>query len=209
MSTEVSATRHPGWMFWLWWILASIGGAVVFLIVIFPLTILFAQIAPDKSAPPPVVLSLVFSAITSGVMGAFFGLGQWLVLRRALPAMGGWVLATAIGYVVVLGLDPLIQFDALPELGGAFAFLMFGVVLGVAQWLVLRGRVDQAGWWIAISIAGWALAFLLIGAAYLSGLYVEPFDMLAAFLVPTIVTGGGMLWLLRRTAHINSMGGTV
>ena len=55
---------------------------------------------------------------------------------------------------------------------------------------------------------GLGLAFLLIGAAYLSGLYVEPFDMLAAFLVPTIVTGGGMLWLLRRTAHINSLADT-
>jgi hypothetical protein len=139
-------------------------------------------------------------------MGALFGLAQWLVLRRVLPAMRAWVLTTAIGYVVVFGLIPFIRFDAIPQLGGVFFFLMFGVVIGVAQWIVLRGRVHQAGWWIAISAAGWALAFLLIGAAYLSGLYVEPFDMLAAFLVPTIVTGGGMLWLLQRPARANSLG---
>jgi len=208
MSTKVSETGRLDWKFWLWWIVASIGSAIVFLIVMVPLSLLFAQIVPDPSAAPPLALSVALTAISSGVMGALFGLAQWLVLRRVLPAMGGWVLATAIGYVVVFGLLPIIRFDAIPQLGGAFAFLMFGVVLGVAQWIVLRGRVDQAGWWVAISIAGWVLAFLLIGAAYLSGLYVEPFDMLAAFLVPTIVTGGGMLWLLRRTAHINSLADT-
>ena len=208
MSTKVSETGRLDWKFWLWWIVASIGSAIVFLIVMFPLNLLFAQIAPDQSAAPPLALSVALTAISSAVMGALFGLAQWLVLRRFLPAMRAWVLATAIGYVLVFGLIPLIHFDAIPQLGGTFAFLMFGVVLGVAQWIVLRGRVSQAGWWIAISIAGWVLAFLLIGAAYLSGLYVEPFDMLAAFLVPTIVTGGGMLWLLRRTAHINSSADT-
>jgi len=208
MSTKVSEKGRLDWKFWLWWIVASTGSAIVFLIAMFPLNLLFAQIVPDQSAAPPLALSVALTAISSGVMGALFGLAQWLVLRRFLPAMRAWVLATAIGYVLVFGLVPLIRFDAIPQLGGAFAFLMFGVVLGVAQWIVLRGRVAQAGWWIAISIAGWVLAFLLIGAAYLSGLYVEPFDMLAAFLVPTIVTGGGMLWLLRRTAHIDSLADT-
>jgi hypothetical protein len=93
------------------------------------------------------------------------------------------------------------------QLASSSVFLLFGLVLGVAQWLVLRRRVPQAGWWIAITIAGWILAFLLVGVAYLSGLYVEPFDMLADLLVPTIVTGIGMLWLLRWAPRPATRGG--
>jgi hypothetical protein len=52
MSTEISATRHPGSVFWLWWIIVSIRGAVVFLIVALPLSVLFAHITPDKNAAP-------------------------------------------------------------------------------------------------------------------------------------------------------------
>lgn len=94
---------------------------------------------------------------------------------------------------LVSGLEP-------PWLAGMVIFLEFGVILGALQWLVLRGRVDHAGWWIAISLAGWAMAAALIDLAYISGLYVEPFDLLAAFLVPVAVAGGGIAWLLRRSA---------
>ncbi len=84
-----------------------------------------------------------------------------------------------------------------PDITAVLMPLSFGLALGVLQWLVLRPHVRNAGWWVLISVAGWALAFAATGAAYLSGLYVEPFDMLSAFLVPVIVSGAGMVWLLR------------
>jgi hypothetical protein len=206
MSIGIIESRRAGWTFWLGWMLASIGGAIVFLIVVFPLNLLFMQIVPEPNTADSLALSVVFTAISSGVMGALFGLAQWLVLRRVLPAMERWVLATPIGYGLVFGAIPIIRFDAIPQLGGAMIFLMFGIVLGILQWLVLRERVYRAGWWIAISTAGWAIAFIFIGAAYLSGLYIEPFDLIAAFLVPTGVTGAGMVWLLQRTARAEPLG---
>jgi hypothetical protein len=193
------------WKFLLWWILATIGGAIIFLIVLSPLNWLFMQIAPDPKVVPQ-VLSLVFTLINSAVMGALFGLAQWLVLRRVLPNMGGWVLATALGYALVFGATPLLRFVP-SQLAGSPLFLLFGIVLGVAQWLVLRRRVRQAAWWIAINMGAWVLAFLLVGVVYLSGLYVEQFDMLADLLVPTIVTGIGMLWLLRQAPRLATIGG--
>lgn len=75
---------------------------------------------------------------------------------------------------------------------GAITLLLFGAVLGIAQWLVLRGRVHQAGWWIAISAGSWALAAVL-------SLPILPW---AAFIfaleIPTALAGLGMVWLLRR-----------
>jgi hypothetical protein len=32
-----------------------------------------------------------------------------------------------------------------------------GVVLGVAQWLLLRHTIDRAAWWVAATVIGWSL----------------------------------------------------
>ncbi len=42
-----------------------------------------------------------------------------------------------------------------------------------------------------------ALAFALTGAFNLSGRYIEPMDMVFAFLIPVAAAGAGMVWLLR------------
>jgi hypothetical protein len=125
--------------------------------------------------------------------------GQWLILRGHLPRTGWWILATLVGYSAPMALRWMAPGLEPPWLVGAAMYLTFGIVLGVLQWLVLRGRVDRASWWIAISIGGWMLAFALTGLAVVSGLYVEPFDLLAAFFVPVAVAGGGIMWLLRRS----------
>jgi hypothetical protein len=106
-----------------------------------------------------------------------------------------WVLATAAGYAVLTLAGNLagsmIPFQGPGWLMGGIMFLMVGIALGILQWLVLSHRVDSAGWWVVISVGGWALAYAVMGLAIVSGLYAEPFDMLAAFLVPTMVSGAG------------------
>ena len=37
-----------------------------------------------------------------------------------------------------------------------FALGVAGVVIGMLQWVVLRQRIRQAGWWILASAGGWA-----------------------------------------------------
>jgi len=77
-------------------------------------------------------------------------------------------------------------------LPGAITLTLFGAVLGMTQWLILRGRVQEAGWWVAISTAGWALASALST--------VPSLVVLASWDVPVMVAGAGMVWLLGRTA---------
>jgi hypothetical protein len=125
-----------------------------------------------------------------------FGLAQDQPLRKYVSRMHGWVLATAAGYAT-LTLDSMIPFQVPGWLMGGIMFHMVGTALGILQRLVLRPRVDTVGWWVVISVGGWALACAVTGLAIVSGLYVEPFDMLAAFLVPTAVSGAGMARLLQ------------
>jgi hypothetical protein len=96
--------------------------------------------------------------------------------------MGLWVAATVVGYASI-GLLPLIAgvfqsgwldwaltliingkmhwlarvVAGWPNASwapGAMTLTLFGAALGFFQWLVLRGRVYQAGWWIALSTVG-------------------------------------------------------
>ncbi len=190
-----------GWQFWIYWMLATFAGGVLFLLASFPLNWIVAQVSP-RSTPPqagPSIIFLLLMALDTGLLGAALGLAQWVVLKTERGGMGWWILATAAGFAVG-GLLMYANVPGLDALGPGKAIIQFGLFPAIFQWLALRGRVYQAGWWILITLIGWPLAFLLNGLAHVTGLYVEPFDMLSALLVPAAVQGAGMFWLLRRPA---------
>jgi hypothetical protein len=80
------------------------------------------------------------------------GLLQYALLRRYLPRMGGWVLATLVdwilGYILVAIPDRVGWTDALLK-NIELMFPVMGVSIGLAQWLLLRGRLPQAAWWLS------------------------------------------------------------
>ena len=60
-----------------------------------------------------------------------------------------WVLASAVGFTVAAAAD-----NAVSE---ALDFVVYGVPVGVTQWLVLRRQVSRAGWWILATLAAFAV----------------------------------------------------
>ena len=68
-----------------------------------------------------------------------------------------WVLATSVGWVVGFAacetIRAIAEFLAHPPTDGA----VIGISIGIAQWLVLKGRVHRAGWWILASIIGFGV----------------------------------------------------
>ena len=208
MATLTLDREQPGWHFWLLWMGASIAGVIVYVLVIPIVVGVVSVLAPMQQAenltPEQQWIVIAIRLLGSAALGAALGVAQWLVMRRYLRGAGWWVLATLLGYSVPLVAGPIFPFPELPRLPGIWMFLAFGVILGILQWLTLRGRVYQAGWWIAISIGGWLVAYALIGIAFLTGQYVEPFDMLSAFIVPVAVAGAGIILLLRRVAPVIS-----
>jgi hypothetical protein len=114
--------------------------------------------------------ALVFSGllILAGIGEAtILGTAQWRVLRHALPALSrrAWVGAIAAGAGVAwaLGLLPS-TLDALVSLPWAFLLAAWvGLAppllctIGVAQWLVLRRHLRDAGRWIVANVLGWLL----------------------------------------------------
>jgi hypothetical protein len=121
------------------------------------------------------------------------GLLQYLLLRRYLPRMGWWIVATALGWplgIAVVYLGYAIWPIALSA-NSPWSATLVGAVVGLAQWLVLRQRVLRAGWWVPASALGWGLVRLIAGEVFTS-----PVELLIIGAVPAAVTGLAMWWLL-------------
>lgn len=68
-----------------------------------------------------------------------------------------WILANGAGGTVLGALSS--------EDTDVFTYpYMGGLIVGVAQWLVLWRYIPQAGWWVPASAFGWVLGFLVCGS---------------------------------------------
>ena len=103
-----------------------------------------------------------------------------------------WVLASAVGFTVAAAAD-----NAVSE---ALDFVVYGVPVGVTQWLVLRRQVSRAGWWILATIAGFAGGESLRLVVNDSVAVGELLGMAVALAVFGAITGGALVWLLRQRA---------
>ncbi|HEX2992672.1 MAG TPA: hypothetical protein VHO49_18445 [Anaerolineales bacterium] len=119
------------------------------------------------------------------IVGLLTGGLQYGLLRRYLPRMGGWVLATAGGWLLGVLLIALPGRENLINefLGMSLVFLLMGLSIGVGQWLILRQRLAHAGWWIAANLLGWGLLGLIRADSTL-----DQFSLFVIGLLPACVT---------------------
>jgi len=116
---------------------------------------------------------------------------QWLALRPLVSAwwvaatFAAWAIFWAVNLAGFLGNGAGVLGKVIEGLGhGA----LFGALLGLFQWLVLRNSTPNAQWWIYANILGWS-----IGAALGDGIKAalgseEPIEFVIVFIVSTIVT---------------------
>jgi hypothetical protein len=179
--------------FWFFWVLATLAGLLVHwaLFQASGVEMEIISTLEDWIGSEGVKLRL-FEFATYGALGlidgAFLGLFQWVALRRRIKRSLNWIPATALGFAIGLiafwALFVLITGDQLPpgnpaEWGfevGLLRISLAGLVVGLAQALVLRRQVRRPGWWAPTFLLGmvsswlvrWfvsvGLAFVVLGA---------------------------------------------
>jgi hypothetical protein len=191
----------------LWWVVTCTVAAAV--------GIALARPAAELVRKP---LSQVFDglptvAVFGAVFGACVGLGRALVQRRPSgPHPAWWVVACllsgAVGYVLGAELsaavtDPL-RGRVLVYLSEVLAYLVLGAVMGLllggVEWGLGRARGHGVVRWIALSMLGWALGFVVaagVGLLITSLPSVTVRDLLFGGVTGLVV---GALEVLR-TAH--------
>ncbi len=177
---------YAGWVVVLGWVIANLLGvaAIGALILILPFL---------KSIPGVLVSSLI--------IGLPIGFAQWIALRRVAPISILWVLTISVG--LILGL----RFG--PNLGGIWGFLdlddesvlalalgpaTIGLLVGLMQWLFLRGHFSKSLVWPLSSAIGLGLGTGLILATNLidqSGII----SIILVTVVYAITTGLAIAWL--------------
>ena len=84
---------------------------------------------------------------------------QW-VFANALGLMAGLLLGLSAFFIIFQSDNPVLESEALRSAlpAAALAGTVIGMVIGTAQWLVLRRYVRLIGWWwILTATLGWAI----------------------------------------------------
>jgi len=196
-------TNHdePRWLLYPLWIIQSFLCVPIALLLNFIILIIVTMLVGDYiyvKGIPRITEDYLFMYIFIPMVSLLTGTFQSSLLRRYLPRMRGWVLATAggwlIGVLLVLLLGWMNWRDGYQDLDQAF--LLLGVAIGVTQWLLLRRQLSHAGWWIAATILGWGLLALLTGET------LNQFGVLALGLIPASATAVALA-LLMKQADLN------
>ncbi len=109
------------------------------------------------------VLDLQWSRVIVPLLAGFLiGLAQWAVLRNYLVENHDWILAGgtswAVGYAIGLF---LINALSNTPLGGFIGFALFGAMIAIVQWPILRREIPHISSWIVANVIGWMAGFYL------------------------------------------------
>lgn len=188
--------KQIGWKFWLMW------GLVALVSTVLGFAIMFVGLGEVLDSVP----SWVFGIALGVLFGTLRAIGHWLLLRRQIKDVVLWIPLTVAAWVIFWPLNLVGVFGEAAEgdiggkiLEGLLHGAIFGLLLGVAQWLVLRAKVERAYWWILVLVVSWAVsAATADGLRAALGPEATGIDLLIGLLLADWLNGIGIVWLLHQ-----------
>jgi hypothetical protein len=178
---------------WLGWTVATAGGMLLGFLPTIPLVNL---------------LDLGIAQIAVPVLaGTVIGFAQWIVLRRYLTAHSNWELADGVSWAAgyILG---LLLVQSLPStfLIATLGYFLFGLIVAILQWPVLRREIPNLLVWVLANVVGWAVGFWASQAVlplFFTDPLVEPavsttVIAVTSGLVAGAITGLALIWIVRK-----------
>jgi hypothetical protein len=171
-------TKSPTWQQFAWqWLVACI--VAKFLEIIIDGLAGSWGAATGNSDSITYLIFLILAKLISGTLG---GIAQLLVLRQWLGSMRRWVFATSLGSAIaIIAINRLWAMTIVPPSpSGIIGFLdsfastptsflpkflfdgIYGGGVGLLQWVVLRTKVPQSGWWVVVGGVGMLVYGLLV-----------------------------------------------
>jgi hypothetical protein len=197
-SNLMATIKKPDWSFYpIWIILSALCVPIAFilsLIILFTIESFvggFIYVDGVRHVTQDYLGVYTFIPIVSLLMGVL----QYGLLRRYLPRMGWWVLATPGGWllgVLLILIFGWLNFWTDETWDIDLAFIVLGLSIGVGQWLLLRRRLPRAGWWIGANVMGWVLLGLITGESF------GQFGLLLLGILPACVTAALLALLMNQ-----------
>jgi hypothetical protein len=147
----------------------------------------------------PFLTSIPGMLVSSLIIGLPIGFAQWIALRRVAPISILWVLTISAGLLLGLVVSPILAgiwgfADDESVLSLTAAYTTIGLLVGMTQWLFLRGHFTKSLVWLFSSAVGLGLGTGLVLASnliYQSGVI----SIILVVLVYAIVTGVVISWM--------------
>lgn len=174
----MAVRQRADWSLYSWWILGALIGVGLAIGVMFVLITAIEAVVGDTlvvNGVRHITEDYVSTYLFVPSLGLGLGLVQYAVLRRYLSRMGSWVVVTFAAFILLVTVPAILRpllarlgvtDTALQSVAPATMYLLVGLTLGGAQWLLLRRRVAGAGWWIVANVAGWGLIYPLVGNSW-------------------------------------------
>jgi hypothetical protein len=151
--------------------------------------------------------------VVGACIGLCIGLGQWMVLRKERLNGGWWIGSMVIAWSIAVQmwvnllwrgdsileewvyiLQDLIGLEVelgIPLILGGLA----GLIIGLGQWYVLKGRKPNAQWWLPANIVAWILCYwIIINTEVLYNLEFSVFSLIAGGIAALII---GLTWIIK------------
>ena len=116
---------------------------------------------------PTIVLVNLFDLSIARIIvplwaGFLVGLAQWVVLRKYVNEVSDWILAAGASWAVGYALGLLIM-NGLTDTGldAFFGYVLFGAIVALVQWPILRREIPHVWMWILANVIGWTAGFYL------------------------------------------------
>ena len=195
MSVDINETKVASNEFgmWLEWTLATALGMLLGFL------------------PSIVLVNLLDLALARIVVplwaGFLIGLAQWVVLRKYLNDASDWVLAAGASWAVGFALGLLIMNGLTGTgLGGFFGYILFGIIVAVVQWPILRREIPNVWMWILANVIGWTTGFYASQFAldlFFNDPVIAPLASTSVLsgvsgLVAGAITGVALIWIVRK-----------
>lgn len=194
----ITNNEKPRWSFYLTWILLTfICIPIAFLLnfAILAVIIYFAGDIIYVDGVRRITEDYLFMYTLIPILSLLTGAVQYGLLRRYLPRMGGWILATVAGWLLgtlLIALQSWLNWTD-ERFYLERSLLLMGLAIGAVQWLLLRRRLPQAGWWIGANAAGWVLSALII-----TGNSLDQFGVITLAIIPACITAAALALLMKQ-----------
>ena len=142
---------------------------------------------------PRITEDSLFLYVLFPSIGLFTGIIQFILLRRYLPRMTGWIVATFLGWMMPFVIGFIITRLLTP--GNSTVWIVLGMsflgsMIALPQWWLLRQRVRYASRWVLSFGLGWGMVGLL------NLVTSEPFPVLLGIAVVPAIATGVACWIL-------------
>ncbi len=158
------------------------------------------------------VLDLALARIIVPLFAGFLvGLAQWFVLRKYVNGVSDWIWAAGASWAVGYALGLLI-INGLTGTGldGFIGYILFGVIVALVQWPILRREIPNVWMWILANVIGWTAGFFMSQLAldiFFNGPAIDPIASTSVIsgvsgLVAGAITGVALVLIVRQPEHV-------